>query len=341
MMADVMEAVGIPRGQYVIRTNNRKILDGVRIILGLEGPEHDGTWLTVMRALDKYDKFGLEGVRLLLGKGRKDESGDFTKGAELNEEQIAALIRFLEDGSYAEFGQPLPPVLEEAIAENEEFGRLVQAAGYETDRIKYDPTVIRGLEYYTGPVFEAEVTFDVTNDKGQVVQFGSVGGGGRYDGLVARFKGAQIPATGMSIGVSRLYAAMRMLQEDEGRTPSGPVVVTVMDRERLADYQAMADELRAAGIRAEIYVGGSGVRAQMKYADRRGAPCVVIAGEDEFAAGEATIKDLIRGTELSKEIEDNKSWREGRPAQFAARRDELVEAVKSVLARHGSESDGS
>ena len=162
---------------------------------------------------------------------------------------------------------------------------LIEAAGYaENGRIIIDTSVVRGLEYYTGPVFEAEVTFDVKNDKGQVVQFGSVGGGGRYDGLVARFKGIEIPATGLSIGVSRLYTALQALGKLDDQT-KGPVLVLVMDSERIADTQAMTHELRAAGIRTEMYVGGSGMRAQMKYADKRAAPCVIIQGSDEFEAG--------------------------------------------------------
>ncbi len=330
MMADVMEAVGIKRGDYVIRVNNRKVLDGLMETIGLDGDEHTATRVNVLRSLDKMDKFPRDQIELLLGsKGRKDESGDFTKGAGLKEEQIATLFAFLDSGEV----ETQWPLLDEGLCELSDLQALVRAAGYEEDRIKMDPSVIRGLEYYTGPVFEAEVTFDVENDKGQVVQFGSVGGGGRYDGLVSRFKGVEIPATGMSIGVSRLYTAMQMLDE-KPETTKGPVLVLVMDKERLGDYQKMTHDLRRAGIRAEMYVGTSGMRAQMKYADKRQAPCVIIQGSDEFEAGEVTIKDLVKGAEMSKEIEDNKSWREGRPAQFAVKSGELVEAVHSVLARH-------
>ncbi len=332
MMADVMEAVGIKRGDYVIRVNNRKVLDGLMETIGLAGDEHAATRVNVLRSLDKLDKFPRDQIELLLGTtGRKDESGDYTKGAGLDEKQIATLFQFLDNGEV----QTQWPLLDEGLCELSDLQDLVRAAGYEEDRIKIDPSVIRGLEYYTGPVFEAEVTFDVTNDKGQVVQFGSVGGGGRYDGLVARFKGVEIPATGMSIGVSLLYTAMQMLEQSDRPAP-GPVLVLVMDKERLGDYQKMAYDLRSADIRCEMYVGSSGMKAQMKYADKRGAPCVVIAGSDEFDAGEVTIKDLVKGAQMSKEIDDNKSWREGRPAQFSVRRIELVEAVRCVLERHES-----
>lgn len=211
---------------------------------------------------------------------------------------------------------------------------LFDAAGYGADRIILDPAVVRGLGYYTGPVFEAELTFSAENEEGEVGRFGSVGGGGRYDDLVARFKGIEVPATGFSIGVSRLLSALDHLGKLDGEEIAAPVIVLVMDHERKPDYAAMVQELRAAGIRAEMYMGASGMRAQMKYADKRAAPCVVIQGEDERAAGEVQIKDLIEGAKLSEEIEDNKTWREGRPAQFSVRRNDLVEAVRSVLARY-------
>lgn len=339
LMADVMEAVGIRRGDYVIRVNNRKIFDGIMLAIGLGDEESTAQRLTVLRAIDKLDKFGPEGVELLLAKGRKDASGDFTKGAELDPEQISTLMKYIDTAgqTFTQVANTIDELskghAQEGIKELQEISDLLLSAGYDNDRIRIDASVIRGLEYYTGPVFEAEVTFDVKNDKGQVVQFGSVGGGGRYDGLVARFKGIEIPATGMSIGVSRLYTAMQML-DDGAQEAKGPVLVLVMDKERIGDYQKMTHELRAAGIRCEMYVGGSGMRAQMKYADRRGAPCVIIQGSDELEADQVTIKDLVKGSEMSKEIEDNKSWREGRPAQFAIERSELVEAVRSVLSRH-------
>jgi len=373
LMADVMEALGVRRGDYIIRVNNRKLLDGLMQAIGLGddgGGGDDGsderaaTRLTVLRSLDKLDKIPREEVKMLLGPdGRKDESGAFTPGAGLDEEQINDIFRFLDhaekiasdyypaafrqkdsdeaQAAYKQVHEGLAFLGEnEALAagldELETIHRLLASAGYGDDRVRIDPSVVRGLEYYTGPVFEAELTFEVKNDKGRPVRFGSVGGGGRYDGLVERFKGVRIPATGTSIGVSRLYAALQALGET-GEATTGPVVVLVMDREAIGVYQQMTNELRRAGVRTEMYVGGSGMRAQMKYADRRAAPCVVIQGSDEREAGEVTIKDLIEGAELSKQIEDNKSWREGRPAQFAVRRDELVEAVKSVLARHSNQ----
>ena len=325
MMADTLEAVGIARGDYVIRVNNRKVLDGVLEAIGLGGEGNAGRRLAVLRAIDKLDKFGPEGVRLLLGEGRKDESGDFTKGAELDDAGIATVLGYIESGEVAD---------NEGVHELAQIRSLIAAAGYDDGRVKIDPSVVRGLEYYTGPVYEAELLFEVPNEKGEIVRFGSVAGGGRYDGLVSRFRGEPVPATGFSIGVSRLTTALKNLGKLDTSSVIAPVVVLVMDRDTdsLGRYQKMVTALRDAGIRAEMYLGGSGMKAQMKYADRRGAPCVVIQGGDEREKGEVQIKDLIAGAKAAQEITDNAEWRESRPAQFSVKEDELVEAVRRVLA---------
>src|SRR6202035_24696 len=190
------------------------------------------------------------------------------------------------------------------------------------------------LEYYTGPVYEVELTFPITGDDGKPVRFGSVAGGGRYDGLVARFRGEPVPATGFSIGVSRLLAALQHLGKVDTKAESGPVVVTVFDKERIADYQKMVAALRSAGIRAELYLGSGKMGPQLKYADKRGAPCVVIQGGDEKAKGEVQIKDLIAGAKAAAAIASNQEWRETRPAQFAVREEDFVEKDREVLTRH-------
>ena len=341
LAADTMEALGFERGEYVIKVNNRKVLDGVMEAAGLGGDENAVRRLIVLRAIDKLDRLGIEGVRALLGKGRKDESGDFTKGAELDDGQIEKVIQYVKIGS--SHGNDSGLAQTELFAEGsignigygelEQIEKLVSAAGYNSDRIRIDMSVVRGLEYYTGPVFEAELTFEVKNDDGQPVRFGSVGGGGRYDGLVERFLGKKVPATGFSIGVSRLQAALATLGRGGSAAGRGPVVVLVMDRNELPRYQRLAQQLRTAGIAAEMYLGTSGMKAQMKYADRRGAPCVVIQGGDEIASGEVQIKDLIEGSRLSATISDAKEWREGRPAQFSVPEAEMVTAVREVLTR--------
>jgi histidyl-tRNA synthetase len=328
MMADVMEALGIKRGEYVIRVNNRKVLDGVLEAIGLGGADNAGRRLTVLRAIDKLDKFGPEGVKLLLGKGRWDGGvegeGDFTKGAELDDQAIAKVLAYVQTGEIKD---------NQGVVELREIEALVRAAGYGEDRIKIDPSVVRGLEYYTGPVYEAELLAEIPNEDGKIVRFGSVGGGGRYDGLVSRFRGEPVPATGFSIGVSRLMTALKNLGKLDTADVVAPVVVLVMDKdtESLGRYQKMVGDLRQAGIRAEMYLGGAGMKAQMKYADRRGAPCVVIQGGDERASGEVQIKDLIEGARLSAEITDNDAWREGRPAQVSVPESALVETVRGIL----------
>jgi histidyl-tRNA synthetase len=332
MAADTMEALGIPRGSYVVKVNNRKVLDGVRDAIGIAD---DGQWLTVMRAIDKLDRLGIAGVRQLLGEGRKDESGDFTKGAGLKADDIALVVGAVEAGAQTNARLRDIKIGQEGRAELEEISKLVAASGYGADRIKIDPSVVRGLEYYTGAVFETELLLDTKDDKGRAVRFGSVGGGGRYDGLVSRFRGEPVPATGFSIGVSRLQAALTMLGKLDTRPEFGPVVVTVFDRDRVADYQKMVAALRDAKIRAELYLGNpKNMGNQLKYADRRNSPCVIIQGSDEKVRGEVQIKDLIEGAKAAAAIASNQEWRETRPAQFSCREDEIVAKVREVLARH-------
>ncbi len=333
MAADTMEALGIPRGSYVVKVNNRKVLDGVREAIGIAD---DAQWLIVMRAIDKLDRLGIAGVQQLLGDGRKDESGDFTKGAGLSAADIALVTGAIETGK-SEIDARLreSQVGQQGRAELDEISRLVAASGYGSDRIVIDPSVVRGLEYYTGPVYEVELLLDTKDEKGRPVRFGSVGGGGRYDGLVSRFRGEPVPATGFSIGVSRLQAALTMLGKLDTKPEFGPVVVTVFDRDRVADYQKMVAALRAEKIRAELYLGNpKNMGNQLKYADKRNSPCVIIQGSDEKARGEVQIKDLIEGARAAAAIASNQEWRESRPAQFSCREDELVAKVREVLARH-------
>jgi len=328
LAADTMEALGIPRGSYVVKVNNRKILDGAMDMLQIQADKR----LTTMRAIDKLDRLGIEGVRMLLGKGRKDESGDFTKGAQLTEPQISGIVAAITGKANATgaaattAGEP----------ELEEIAALVRAAGYD-DRVRIDKTVVRGLEYYTGPVYEVELTFEINDEKGRPVRFGSVGGGGRYDGLVSRFRGEPVPATGFSIGVSRLQAALTHLKKISEKPVPGPVIVTVFDRDRVADYQRMVAALRAANIRAELYLGNpkNNIGAQLKYADKRSSPCAIIQGGDEKARNEVQIKDLILGANLTAIKDRDEYLKKQSEAQFAVKESVLVEAVRKLLARHG------
>jgi len=326
LAADTMEALGIPRGSYVVKVNNRKVLDGAMDRVHIPAEKR----LTTMRAIDKLDRLGIDGVKMLLGKGRKDESGDFTKGAELLDSQIAGIVAAIT-GTSGHAGDAGTPGEEELS----EIAKLVRAAGYD-DRVRIDKTVVRGLEYYTGPVYEVELTFEIKDEKGRPVRFGSVGGGGRYDGLVSRFRGEPVPATGFSIGVSRLQAALTHLGKISEKPAPGPVVVTIFDRDRVADYQRMVSALRAAKIRAELYLGNpkNNLGTQLKYADKRGAPCAIIQGGDEKARGEVQIKDLILGATLTDTKDREDYLKKQAEAQFAVKEAALVEAVRTLLARH-------
>jgi histidyl-tRNA synthetase len=299
------------------------VLDGVLASAGVTSDEQK---LTVLRAIDKLDKFGTEGVSLLLGAGRKDESGDFTKGAGLSDAQRATVLNYVRGET---------PENNDGVAELATMQALFDAAGYGPDRIKIDPSVVRGLEYYTGPVFEIELTFKVQNEKGQDVVFGSVGGGGRYDGLVSRFRSEPVPATGFSIGVSRLANALKLTGNLGATAPVGPVVVLVMDKEQTARYQAITSALRKAGIRAEMFMGNTrNFGKQVAYADKRNSPAVIIEGSQEREQGIVQIKDLIVGKEAAAAITDNAEYKAARPGQFECKGDldAIVAAIKELPA---------
>ena len=339
MLAEAMEAAGIRRGDYQIRLNDRNVLTGLLESIGVDEARDAEKKLGVLRAMDKLDRLGEAGVAALLGEGRKDESGDYTEGAKLDDASIERVMGFM--CATADTNAATCDALSDLIGSSEAGAKGVEtlaamasqlsALGLDEARAKIDLSVIRGLEYYTGPVFEAELTFDVRDAKGRPVRIGSVASGGRYDGLVARFKGVEVPAVGISVGVSRLLAALELQQA--AASSYGPVVVLALEKDQMASYQAMAAELRAGGLRAEVYLGGSNFAKQLKYADKRAAPLAIIQGEDEREKGEVTIKDLVLGAKLSKEIEDNAEWREGRQAQVTVKRGELVDAVKKALNR--------
>jgi histidyl-tRNA synthetase len=343
MLSDALETVGIPRGDYVVKINNRKVLNGVMEVAGVLDPldperfsEERGI---VLRAIDKIDRLGDAGVRALLGEGRKDESGDFTKGAGLSLEQAEVVMGFVsaKRDTGAETCARLRELVgasvigAEGVQELETIAELLDVQGYGPDRIVLDPGVVRGLGYYTGPVYEAELTFEILDEKGRKRQFGSVAGGGRYDDLVKRFTGQTVPATGVSIGVDRLLAALQAKGRLGGEA-LGPVVVTVMDRDRLGDYMAMVGELRAAGLRAEMYLGNpKNFGNQLKYADKRGSPIAIIQGGNEAEAGVVILKDLILGAQIAQNA-TLEEWKD-RPAQLEVPRADLVAAVQRMLAQ--------
>jgi len=341
MLADALEEVGIPRGDYIVRVNNRKVLNGVMEVAGVLDPSDPEKFAhergIVLRAIDKLDRLGPDGVRALLGEGRRDESGDVTQGAGLGADQAEIVMGFMaaKRDTGAETVARLRALVGastlgiEGVDELETIAALLAAQGYGPDRIVIDPSVVRGLGYYTGPVFEAELTFEILDENGRKRQFGSVAGGGRYDDLVKRFTGQSVPATGVSIGVDRLLAALRAKGRAGGET-AGPVVVTVMDRDRMADYMTMAAELRRAGIRAEVYLGNpKNFGNQLKYADKRASPVAVIQGSSEAEKGTVILKDLVLGARIAAGA-SLEEWKQ-RPAQLEIPRAELVAAVRQML----------
>jgi len=328
MLADTLEKLGLERGEYIIKINSRKTLDAMLNFAKIDQSKRG----TVIRAIDKLDRLGVGGVRDLLGKGRKDESGDFTKGAELSSEQIELVLNWVLPSNERQETVGTSDASGEGAMEVVKIQHLVRDCGYDDDRICIDRSIIRGLDYYTGPVFEAQLTFPVKNEAGEPVIFGSVAGGGRYDDLVARFTGQQVPATGVSIGVSRLLTAL----QSRGLTGKIDPLVIVLSLDLMSGDGATyafetARELREAGIRAEAYVGTKKFGDQLKYADKREAAIAVIEGPDERLNKKVTIKNLVAGAELSKSIESRAEWLGERQAQTTVDRKDLVKEVRAML----------
>lgn len=334
MASEAIRAAGAEPGEYVIRVNTRRLLNA---ILDSVGANSDAARLTVLRALDKLDKFGRDGVALLLGEGRMDDSGDFTKGAGLDAGAVARVLAFADAGretrsdTLEALGRAVgsSPDAQAGLAELSAIERSLSALGAADAVVKFDPSVVRGLEYYTGPVYEAELLKDTVDEDGNTVRIGSVGGGGRYDDLVARFTGEKVPATGFSVGISRLASAFAIAGDLNAL--NGPVVVLNMERDTPEVALEIATELRQAGIRAEAYMGGSGMRPQMKYADRRGAPAVIMVGSNELEKGVVTIKDLKEGARQAAAIASNAAYRAARPGQFETPREDMVARIREIV----------
>ena len=342
MLSDILESIGIAPGDYIIKINNRKILDSILDTIGLNRNNVNEDLITqrgiVLRAIDKLDRLGLAGVQNLLGEGREDASGDFSKGAGLSKGQTELILEFLKSsgGSNQKTCANLKNVVKdsaiglEGLNELEHMCELVSASGFNDEKIQIDPTVVRGLGYYTGPVFEAELTFKFIDEKGNDKQFGSVAGGGRYDDLIKRFTGQTVPATGVSIGVDRLLAALKMKKQIDEKE-CGPIVVTVMDKSLISYYQSIVQDLRKNGFRSEMFLGNpKDFGKQLKYADQRNSPIAVIVGSEEVDRGVIQLKNLELGAELSKEIESNREWKERR-AQVEINRSDLIREVRKML----------
>ena len=283
MVSEILEKCGLAKSDYVIKISSRKITEELFKNIKINNNQQK---LTVLRALDKIDRLGWEGVRQLLGKGRKDKSGDFTKGANLNLKSIETIEKELD----------------KKLPDTEDLVEILKIfKDYNFNNFEFDPSIIRGLEYYTGAIFEVSLKFDVKNYKGQVIQFGSIGGGGRYDNLVNNFGNYDAPATGISIGLDRLvYALMQKKKFDFKK--SKPVVICIFDKNYMSEYINLQNILRKANISTEIYPGESKLKKQMEYANKIQSPAVILYGENEIKSGKPTLRNLSSGDEKSVEI---------------------------------------
>lgn len=350
IICNTFDALGIDIGQYIVKVNNRKVLNGVLETAGLsnfskivQAEITDGsgskrqivkevTSLDIFRSIDKIDKIGVDGVLQLLTTGRRDASGDFMVGLQLTDREIMPIIRYLSTRS--ESRSSVCDQLEEivgkssigleGVSELREIDKHLTALGYGENQVEFDPLIVRGLSYYTGPVYEGVLTFQITDEDGMIKSFGSVFGGGRYDNLIERFTGQKVPATGASIGVDRLLSALTTLNRHPARSSLTDVLVTVLDKRYLIEYHRLVHKLRKGGIKSELYLGSGNIGKQLKYADMLRIPYAIIAGENEFEKGTVQIKDLELGRELSDTITDRTEWRRNQPAQFEVQLDDVV-----------------
>jgi histidyl-tRNA synthetase len=285
LISEILEKCGLAKDDYTVKISSRKFTKELFDELKIQSKEQSAVTL---RALDKIDRLGWEEVKKILGTGRKDKSGDFTKGAELSDEQIKMLEKRIKEAK---------PSTDDIL----EIMKIFEA--YDFSNYQYDPSVIRGLEYYTGPIFEVNLNFEVKNSKGKTIQFGSIGGGGRYDNLVSNFGNLDCPATGISIGIDRLVYAL--MQKKEFNIKSNkPVVICVFSKENIKDYIKILKELRKANISSEVYPGEGNLKKQMQYANKIGSPAVILYGEDEIKSGKLTLRDLKSGKESNIAIEN-------------------------------------
>ncbi len=341
VICDVLEALGFAANEYIVNVNDRKVLQGVLEVCGFTEVDitaEGSQAATVLRAIDKLDRLGREGVLQLLGEGRTDETGDFTEGAKLTSEQGSKIEAYLEAKVSSRAGVcdrlselvASSPIGMEGVQELRDIDQYLTGLGYDSDRVVFDPTVVRGLAYYTGPVFEGVLTKEIVDENGQTRQFGSVYGGGRYDTLVQRFTGDSVPATGASVGVDRLLEAMKLLEYDN-REATADVLVITLEKERMADYFSLAQQIRRAGIGTEVYLGTGSIGRQLKYADRVGYHLAIIAGGDEFSQKVVQVKDLQLGKAMAKTITSREEWRKGQPAQSTVPIEGLPARLREML----------
>ena len=311
MVAKIFLELGFTAKEYKVKYSSRVIWEDLFKKINLDEIQIPA----VLRAVDKLDRLGIDGVKELLLEGRQDKSGDFMQGVNLKDSQANEILEFISNKT----------IKDDQLNSFEEY-----LQNYKELPFEFDPTVVRGLEYYTGLVFEVELTAKILNDKGKEVIFGSVAGGGRYDKLIARFGKEDVPATGISIGVDRLVYAIE--QFDKISSNKKPLIIIAnLISDEISTYLNIADQLRLEGYACEIFYGSNNLSKQLKYCDKRGASAVIIIGEDEFKNNTISIKNLTVGKELSKNIDSREEWKELKAGQFTINKDDLINEIKKIF----------
>ena len=291
LVASTLIECGLKKDQFTINVSNRKIIQGLIQYLKIPANKE----IKVMRAIDKLDKpdFGIKGVEDLLKKERKDKSGAITKGADLNDDQVSKILNFLKIKDLKKLKQDFKnPITQEGIKELEDLFEVLDFGNY-SELVKTNFTIVRGLAYYDGFCVETNLNFKTTNNKGKEIDIGSVCSGGQYNKLISRFKGVDIPGTGVSIGVDRLLFAMSQINQVQ-LDDQKPVIVCVMDEKYLKNYYEILDILRKNNINSEIFLDSKkNLGKQLTYANKRGCPIAVICGENEFKDSKITLKNLL------------------------------------------------
>ncbi len=335
VMADIFGAVGLAntteRKHFAIHVNNRKILEAMLVAAGIidaDAQRH------ALRVVDKLSKIGVDNVRLEIGPGRVDTSGDTIRGVGLAAPSIDMLLALIAvtGATRAEVVLKMAAALPDtelskmAVAEMQALDENLTALGVsEVDAI-FDPSLARGLAYYTGPIFEAYLT--------EAPEMGAVIGGGRYNNLVDRFLEKSIPATGASFGLDRFTAALRKLKAVDSTATLTQVLIISFSGVPATYLLRIARLLREAGVRSEVYFGDAKAKMkdQLSLANSRQIPVAVIVGSDEMAANQASVKDLRAGLESRASVQDREAFRAaGKTAQVTVGLDALVETVRRLL----------
>ncbi len=285
LISEILEKCGLEKKDYSVKISSRNYTSEIFEKLKINSEEQISM---TIRSLDKVKRLGWEEVKKLLGKGRTDKSGDFTKGANLDDGQINYLEKKIKE---------IKPESKDVL----EVIKIFEA--YNFTNFEFDPSLVRGLEYYTGPIFEIDLNFDVKNSKGKTIQFGSIGGGGRYDNLVSNFGNFDCPATGISIGIDRFVYALMQKKDFKIKTIK-PVVICVFDKKNMKEYIDILKKIRDSNINSEIYPGEGKLKKQMEYANKIESPCVIFYGDDEIKKAEVKLRNLKTGDELSVKIEN-------------------------------------